>query len=183
MGDCWQSAFGAPYGHSMACPYRKATDMEDSNANQATSPSPIGHRQSPTARRSGGPQDGATRLRSCRRRACAPAASHPSATGMAQTSSCEVCDVPEGQARTGNSIRPLPDSTRRPARRPAALLIYLVAALAAAFKEIKNRGNELKDLLQRQGITEIAASKRTHFGDCRGTACRPLAGAILHDPG
>ena len=27
----------------------------------------------------------------------------------------------------------------------------------------KNRGNELKDLLQRQGITEIAASKRTHF--------------------
>jgi hypothetical protein len=30
-------------------------------------------------------------------------------------------------------------------------------------KNIKNRGNELKDLLQRQGITEIASSKRTHF--------------------
>lgn len=27
----------------------------------------------------------------------------------------------------------------------------------------RNRGNELRDLLQRQGITEIAASKRTHF--------------------
>jgi hypothetical protein len=37
------------------------------------------------------------------------------------------------------------------------------AVFAAAFKKIKNRGNELKDLLQRQGITEIAASKRTHF--------------------
>jgi hypothetical protein len=49
-----------------------------------------------------------------------------------------------------------------------ALLIWLGALLAAPFKEIKNRGNELKDLLQRQGITEIAASKRTHFGDCHG---------------
>jgi hypothetical protein len=35
-------------------------------------------------------------------------------------------------------------------------------ALQSAEK-YKNRGNELKDLLQRQGITEIAASKRTHF--------------------
>ena len=82
----------------------------------------------------GDPQDGATRVRSCRRRTRAPAASHPSAAGMAQTSSCEVCDVPKGQARTGDSIQ-----------------------------EIENRGNELKDLLQRQGITEIVTSKRTHF--------------------
>ena len=44
-----------------------------------------------------------------------------------------------------------------------ALLISIGAVLAAAFKKIKNRGNELKDLLQRQGITEIANSKRTHF--------------------
>jgi len=65
----------------------------------------------------------------------------------------------------------------------AALFIYLAAVLAAAFKNIKNRGNELKDLLTGQGITEITTSKRTQFGDCRGTACRPLAGAILHDPG
>ena len=36
------------------------------------------------------------------------------------------------------------------------------SALQSATK-YKNRGNELKDLLQRQGITEIAASKRTHF--------------------
>jgi len=48
------------------------------------------------------PQDGATRVRSCRRRTQAPAASHPSATGIAQTSSCEVCDVPKGQAGTGD---------------------------------------------------------------------------------
>ena len=115
----------------------------------------------------GDPQDGATRARSCRRRTRAPAASHPSATGMTQTSSCEVCDVPKGQARTGDSIQ-----------------------------EIENRGNELKDLLQRQGITEIVTSKRTHFRAERAalgaersgisrivTARRPLAGAILHDPG
>jgi len=44
-----------------------------------------------------------------------------------------------------------------------ALLILIGAVLAAAFKKIKNRGNELKDLLQRQGITEIATSKRTLF--------------------
>ena len=36
------------------------------------------------------------------------------------------------------------------------------SALQSAEK-YKNRGNELKDLLQRQGITEIAISKRTHF--------------------
>ena len=58
--------------------------------------------------------------------------------------------------------------TRQAARRPAALLIWMVAVLAAAFKKIKNRGNELRDLLQRQGITETAASKRTQFGDCHG---------------
>jgi hypothetical protein len=70
------------------------------------------------------------------------------------------------------------------------------AVLAAAFKNIKNRGNELKDLLQIQGIIEIAPSKRTHFcaekaaiGAERSgisgivTACRPLAGAVVHDPG
>ena len=84
---------------------------------------------------------------------------------MAQTSSCEVCDVPKGQARTGDSIQPFVSE---------AVLICLGAVLSAAFKKIKNRGNELKDLLQRQGITEIAASKRTHFraersGHRRGT--------------
>jgi hypothetical protein len=96
---------------------------------------------------------------------------------MAQTSSCEVSDVPKGQA----------------ARRPAALPICLGAVLAA-FKKIKNRGKELKDLLQRQGITEIAASKRTHFcaekaaiGAERGgiskifTARCPLAQAVWRD--
>ncbi len=32
-----------------------------------------------------------------------------------------------------------------------------------AAQKTDNRGNELKDLLQTQGITEMAASKRTHF--------------------
>ena len=111
----------------------------------------------------GDPQDGATRARSCRRRTCAPAASHPSATGMAQTSSCEVCDVPKGQAGTGDSIQPVPDPASQAVRQSVALLIWIAAVLAAAFKNIKNRGNELKDLLQIQGIIEIAPSKRTHF--------------------
>jgi hypothetical protein len=114
---------------------------------------------------SGDPQDGGPGLRQ-------PAASHPSATGMAQTSSCEVCDVPKGQAGTGDSSQPVPGEfgdVRHEERAitpiaggTAALLIFLGAVLAA-FKKIKNRGNELKDLLQRQGITEIATSKRTHF--------------------
>jgi hypothetical protein len=39
--------------------------MEDSNANQATSPSPITNRQSPTARRSGGPRTAEGQRRSC----------------------------------------------------------------------------------------------------------------------
>jgi hypothetical protein len=136
----------------------------------------------------GDPQDGATGVRSCRRRTRAPAAVHPSTTGMAQTSSCEVCDVPKGQAGTpiaggtaerdeGGSADPrfwgprffrgATDKPRTPtpgvrATQLRALLICLGAVLAA-FKKIKNRGNELKDLLQRQGITEIATSKRTHF--------------------
>jgi hypothetical protein len=93
--------------------------------------------------------------------------------GMAQTSSCEVSDVPKGQAGTGDSIQPVSGEfgdvwQEERAITPiaggtAALLIFLGAVLAAAFKNIKNRGNELKDLLQRQGIAEIAASKRTHF--------------------
>jgi len=83
------------------------------------------------------------------------------------------CDVPKGQAGTGDSIQPFPGEfgdVRHEERAitpiaggPAALLICLGAVLAAAFKKIKNRGNELKDLLQRKGISEIAASKRTHF--------------------
>ena len=62
---------------------------------------------------------------------------------------------------------------------------------------IKNRGNELKDLLQTQGITEIATSKRTHFrieiavigykrsglSSIVGGIAVPLAGAALRDPG
>jgi len=92
---------------------------------------------------------------------------------MAQTSFCEVCDVPKGQAGTGDSIQPVPGEfgdVRHEERAitpiaggTPALLIFLGAVLAAAFKKIKNRGNELKDLLQRQGIAEIATSKRTHF--------------------
>jgi hypothetical protein len=39
--------------------------MEDSNANQATSPSPITHRQAPTAKRSGGPRTAEGKRRSC----------------------------------------------------------------------------------------------------------------------
>ena len=66
MGDYRQSAFDTPYGHAMACPYRKETDMEDSNANQATSPSPITNCPSPTARRSGGPRTAEGKRRSCR---------------------------------------------------------------------------------------------------------------------
>jgi ribosomal protein L44E len=155
------------------------------------------------------PLDGATRAGSCRRGTGAPAASHPSATGMAQTSSCEVCDVPKGQAGTGDSIQPfvsvdivsplgIRDPTRQALRQPAALLIWMGAVLGAAFKNIKNRGNELKDLLQRQGITEIVISKRTHFcaeraaigaersGISRivgGRLAVPWAGAILDEPG
>jgi hypothetical protein len=83
---------------------------------------------------------------------------------MAQTSSCEVCDVPKGHARTGDAIQPVPEEfSDARHERGSALLIWMVAVLAAACKNIKNRGNELKDLLQRQGITEIVASKRTHF--------------------
>jgi hypothetical protein len=119
----------------------------------------------------------------------APAAVHPSTTGMAQTSSCEVCDVPKGQAGTpiaggtaerderGSAgprfwgprfFRGATDKPRTPtpgvrATQLRALLILMGAVLAAAFKNIKNRGNELKDLLTGQGITEITASKRTHF--------------------
>jgi len=78
------------------------------------------------------------------------------------------------------------------------LLICLAAVLAAAFKKIKNRGNELKDLLQRQGIAEIAASKRTHFRAekaafgakrtsisriVRGQLAVPWTGAVFNDPG
>jgi len=119
----------------------------------------------------------------------APAAVHPSPTGMAQTSSCEVCDVPKGQAGTpiaggtaereecGSAdprgrgprfFRGATDKPRTPTPGVRATLFICLAAVVAAFKKIKNRGNELKDLLQRQGITEIATSKRTHFGDCHG---------------
>ena len=127
----------------------------------------------------GDPQDGGPRAAQARRNS-GTGRSHPSATGMAQTSSCEVCDVPKGQAGTPiqssrspaeqdgvlheeRAISPIAVFTRQAARLPAALFICLRAVLAVTFKNIKNRGNELKDLLQRQGITEIAASKRTHF--------------------
>ena len=40
--------------------------MEDSNANQVTSPSPVTHCPSPTARRSGGPRTAEGKRRSCR---------------------------------------------------------------------------------------------------------------------
>jgi hypothetical protein len=114
----------------------------------------------------GDPQDGAPRARSCRRRTCAPAAVHPSTTGMAKTSSCEVGSA-DPRFWGPRFFRGATDKPRTPtpgvrATQLRALLIWMVAVLAAAFKNIKNRGNELKDLLQRQGIIEIAASKRTH---------------------
>ncbi len=149
-----------------------------------------------------------------------PGGAPPSATGMAQTLSGEGSDVPKGEAGTpraggtaegeecgsadprGRGPRFLRGATDKP-RTPtpgvrATMLIWMVAVLAAAFENIKNRGNELKDLLQRQGITEIAASKRTHFraekaaiGAERSIISRivggrlavPWAGAILRDPG
>jgi len=136
----------------------------------------------------------------------APAASHPSATGMAQTSSCEVCDVPQGQAGTEDSNQPVAEeqggvleekrTITSVTAATAALLVWIGSVLAAAFANIKNRGNELKDFLQRQGITEIAASKRTHFGapneviDAPGarqarakTALPPDAGLRFEPPG
>jgi len=103
--------------------------MEDSNANQATSPSPMTLRPSPTAGRSGGPRSAEGKRRSCQN-----ARRHGIYTDERFL---------EGAAQF------------------RALLIWKVAVLAA-FKKIKNRGNELKDLLQRQGITEIATSIRTH---------------------
>jgi len=103
----------------------------------------------------------------------APAASHPSATGMAQTSSCEVPDVPKGQAGTENSNQPVTEeqggvleekrTITSVTAATAAVLVWIGAVLAVTFKNIKNRGNELKELLQRQGITEIVALKRTRF--------------------
>ena len=52
----------------------------------------------------GDPQDGATWAQSCRPRTQAPAASPPSATGMALTSSCEVCEVcPHGPSARESS--------------------------------------------------------------------------------
>ncbi len=112
----------------------------------------------------------------------APAASHPSATGMAQTSSCEVSDVPKGQAGTENSNQPVTEeqggvleekrTITSVTAATAAVLVWIGAVLAVTFTNIKNRGNELKELLQRQGITEIAASKRTHF---RAEETAPIA--------
>jgi hypothetical protein len=56
----------------------------------------------------------------------------------------------------------------------------LGAVLAAAFENIKNRGNELKDLLQRQGITEIVALKRTHFRAEAADLAEATAGLPRH---
>jgi hypothetical protein len=56
----------------------------------------------------------------------------------------------------------------------------MVAVLAAALKKIKNRGNELKDLLQRQGITEMAAPKRTHFRADEAARAEATAGLPRH---
>ncbi len=102
-----------------------------------------------------------------------PGGAPPSATGMAQTLSCEVSDAPQGQVGTESSNQPVTEeqggvleekgTITSVSAATAALLVWIGSVLAAAFDNIKNRGNELKDLLQRQGITEIAASKRTHF--------------------
>ena len=102
---------------------------------------------------------------------------------MAQTSACEVCDVPKGQAGTGDSIQPVPGehsgvlheerATTPIAGGTAALFIYIGAVLAAAFKNIKNRGNELKDLLTGQGITEITTSNELISGIVGGRLAVP----------
>ena len=135
-----------------------------------------------------------------------PGGAPPSTTGMAQTSSCGVSDVPQGQVGTENSNQPVAEEQGGVLEEKgtitsvnaatAALLVWIGSVLAAAFENIKNRGNELKDLLQRQGITEMAASKRTHFGaqneaiDAPGarqarakTALPPDAGLRFEPPG
>ncbi len=81
----------------------------------------------------------------------APAAVHPSTAEQ------------DGVLHEERAISPIAVFTRQAARLPAALFICLRAVLAVIFKNMKNRGNELKDLLQRQGITVIMALKRTHF--------------------
>ena len=165
----------------------------------------------------GDPQDGGPGLHEPKE--VTVRAAHPPTTGMAQTSSGEVCDVPKGRVGTpisggtaeldergsadprGRGPRFLRGATEKP-RTPTpgvrATLFTCLAAVVAAFKIIKNRGNELRDLLERQGITEIVALKRTHFraekaalasegsGISRivgGWLAVPWTGAILHDPG
>ena len=90
------------------------------------------------------------------------------------------------------------EATDKPRTPPPGVRATLLGAVLATFEDIKNRGNELKDLLQRHGITEMAASKRTHFrveeaalgaerrGISTGVGGRlavPWAGRIVHDLG
>jgi hypothetical protein len=145
-----------PMGTPWRAPTERKRDMEDSNANQVTSPSP-------TDRRPGGP-----RTAEGKRRSCQNARKHGLYTDE-RFLECAALERGSADPRFWGP-RFFPGATDKP-RTPApgvratqlrAALICLGAVLAA-FKKIKNRGNELKDLLQRQGITEIAASKRTHF--------------------
>ena len=183
--------------------------MEDSNANQATSPSPITNCQSPTARRSTGP-----RTAEGKRRSCQNARKHGLYTDerFLQGAALELGDDPRHFQRLLKGLV----QARRPVGALEMALVEGIALLLSKtarldrselavqvsnlhhriFKKIKNRGNELKDLLQRQGITEIATSKRTHFRAEKAAidaqrngvsrivrARRPLSGAILREPG
>ena len=128
-----------------------------------------------------------------------PGGASPSATGMAQTSSCEVCDVPQGQVGTpiaggetaerdedgsadprGWGPRFLREATDQPRTPTPGVRAILLGAVLAAFEHIRNRGNELNDLLQRQGITEIVALKRTHFRAEGAGLAEPTAGLPRH---
>ncbi len=95
-----------------------------------------------------------------------------------------ACAIRVGQALP---VRPSAENARS-ALECGAFGTEILRALPPAFKKMKNRGNELKDLLQTQGINEIATAKRTHFraemavigAERRGisridTARRPLA--------
>jgi hypothetical protein len=161
--------------------------MEDLNANPATSPSPITNRPSLTARRSGG-----QRTAEGKRRSCQNGRRH----GLYTDERFLECAALERSSadprfRGPRFFRGATDEPRTPTPGVRATSI---GAVLAAFKKIKNRGNELKDLLQRQGITEIADSKRTHFRAEKAaigversgisrivTARRPPAKAVLRD--
>jgi len=137
-----------PTGTPWRAPTERKRDMEDSNANPATSPSPITNRPSLTARRSGG-----QRTAEGKRRSCQNGRRHGLYTDE-RFLECAALERSSADPRF-RGPRFFRGATDEP--------LICLGAVLATFKNVKNRGNELKDLLQRQEITEIAASKRTHF--------------------